>query len=45
MVVRARRLDDRIRELCIAAIAANDSRVKPILAELQSLIHQERRKS
>ncbi len=39
MVVRARRLDDRIRELCIAAIAANDSRVKPILAELQSLIH------
>ena len=38
---RARRLDDRIRELCTHAVAAEDlQKVKPILADLQSAIHQ-----
>ncbi len=41
MTVRPRRLDDRIRELCTHAVAAEDlQKVKPILAELQSAIHQ-----
>jgi len=38
---RTRRLDDRIRELCIEALAAKDSpKVTSILNELQSAIHQ-----
>jgi hypothetical protein len=41
MGVPTRRLDDRIRELCSEAIAATSShKVKPILAELRSAIHQ-----
>jgi len=41
MAVRARRLDDHIRELCAEAVLAKNSmRVKSILAELQSAIHQ-----
>ena len=41
MPVRARRLEDRIRELCAEAVAATSShKARPILAELQSAIHQ-----
>jgi nitrate reductase assembly molybdenum cofactor insertion protein NarJ len=41
MSFRQRRLEDRIRELCSRAVAAEDlQKVKPILAELQSAIHQ-----
>jgi len=41
MDLRARRLDDRIRQLCVEAIAAKSShKVQPILAELQLAIHQ-----
>ena len=41
MDLRARRLDDRIRQLCVEAITAKSShKVQPILAELQSAIHQ-----
>lgn len=41
MDLRARRLDDRIRELCMEAVAAQTSTgAAPILAELQLAIHQ-----
>jgi hypothetical protein len=41
MVVRARRVDDRIRELCVEAVAAKSShKAKVILAELQVALHQ-----
>lgn len=41
MVSRARRVDDRIRELCVEAIEAQNShQAKLILAELQEAIHQ-----
>jgi hypothetical protein len=41
MSVPTRRLDDRIRDLCAQAVAANSSdKAKPILAELRSAIHQ-----
>jgi len=41
MESRARRLDDRIRELCAEAVAAKNShKARQILAELQSAIHQ-----
>jgi hypothetical protein len=41
MEVRARRVDDRIREFCAEAVAAESSHeVKPSLAELQSAIHE-----
>ena len=41
MPVRARRLEDRIRELCADAVAATSShKARPILAELQSSIRQ-----
>lgn len=41
MVVRARRVDDRIRELCAEAVAAKSShKAKVILAELQASLHQ-----
>jgi hypothetical protein len=41
MGVHARRLDDRIRELCVEAVAAKSShKARPILAELQLAIHQ-----
>ena len=41
MDTRARRLDDRIRELCADAVAAKTPRqVKSILSELRSAIHQ-----
>lgn len=41
MSVRARRLDDRIRELCAEAVVAKSSQnARLILAELQSAIHQ-----
>jgi hypothetical protein len=37
----SRRLDDRIRQLCMEALAAGSSqKARPILAELQSAIHQ-----
>lgn len=36
-----RRLDDRIRQLCVEAVAAKSSyKARPILAELQLAIHQ-----
>jgi hypothetical protein len=39
--LRSRRLDDRIRELCAHAVAADNSpHMKSILSELQSAIHQ-----
>ena len=41
MNLRARRLDDRIRELCTEAVAAKDyPRVESILSELRSTVHQ-----
>jgi hypothetical protein len=41
MVLPARRLNDRIRELCAEAVATKSSHeVKSILAELQSAIRQ-----
>jgi len=41
MVLPARRVDDRIRELCAEAVAAKSSReVKSILAELRLAIRQ-----
>jgi hypothetical protein len=41
MDLRARRLDDRIRQLCVEAVAAKSShKARPILAELQIAIHQ-----
>jgi hypothetical protein len=41
MVSRARRVDDRIRELCVEAVEAQNShQAKLILAELQEAIHQ-----
>lgn len=41
MISRARRVDDRIRELCAAAIdAQSPHKAKLILAELQEAIHQ-----
>jgi hypothetical protein len=41
MGLPTRRLDDRIRDLCAEAIAAKSSHnAKPILAELQSAIHE-----
>lgn len=41
MSVRPRRLDDRIRQLCNHAVVTEDlQKAKPILAELQSAIHQ-----
>lgn len=41
MGLRARRLDDRIRELCHEAVATkNAPQVKSILSELHSAIHQ-----
>jgi len=41
MNLRARRLDDRIRELCTDAVAAEDyPKAKSILSELQSAVHQ-----
>jgi hypothetical protein len=41
MVLRARRVNDRIRELCAEAVAAKSPhKVKSILAELQSDIRQ-----
>jgi hypothetical protein len=41
MVLPARRVNDRIRELCAEAVAAKGSHeVKSILAELQLAIHQ-----
>ncbi len=41
MVSRARRVDDRIRELCVEAVEAESShQAKLILAELQEAIHQ-----
>jgi hypothetical protein len=41
MNLRARRLDDRIRKLCIDAVDAQDSlRAKSILFELRAAIHQ-----
>jgi hypothetical protein len=41
MPVRARRLEDRIRELCAEAVAATSShKARPILVELQSAIRQ-----
>jgi hypothetical protein len=41
MDLRSRRLDDRIRQLCMEALAAGSShKARPILAELQSAIHQ-----
>lgn len=41
MGLNARRLDDRIRQLCVEAVAANSShKARPILAELQLAIHQ-----
>lgn len=41
MIPRARRVDDRIRELCVEAIEAqNSQQAKLILAELQEAIHQ-----
>jgi hypothetical protein len=41
MNLRARRLEDRIRELCTEAVAADDCpRVKSILSELRSTVHQ-----
>jgi hypothetical protein len=36
-----RRLEDRIRELCAAAIAAqNEDQLRPILLELKSALHE-----
>jgi hypothetical protein len=41
MSLRARRLDDRIRELCHdAVVAKNPLQAKSILSELHSAIHQ-----
>jgi hypothetical protein len=40
MGVRARLLDDRIRELAEAVAAKSSHRVRPILAELSLAIHQ-----
>jgi hypothetical protein len=41
MISRARRADDRIRELCAEAVdAENPHKAKLILAELQEAIHQ-----
>jgi hypothetical protein len=41
MGARARRVDDRIRELCAEAVAARSShKVKSTLAELQVVLHQ-----
>jgi hypothetical protein len=41
MVVRARRVDDRIRELCAEAVAAKSShKAREVLAELQVALHQ-----
>lgn len=41
MVSRARRVDDRIRELCVEAVEAQGShQAKLILDELQDAIHQ-----
>ncbi len=41
MISRARRADDRIRELCAEAVdAQNSHKAKLILAELQEAIHQ-----
>jgi hypothetical protein len=41
MDLRSRRLDDRIRQLCMEALAAKSShKARSVLAELQSAIHQ-----
>jgi hypothetical protein len=41
MGAHVRRLDDRIRQLCVEAVAAKSShQARPILAELQLAIHQ-----
>jgi len=41
MNLRARRLEDRIRQLCTEAVAAEDCpRMKSILSELRSTVHQ-----
>ena len=41
MGARARRVDDRIRELCAEAVEARSSqKVKSTLAELQAALHQ-----
>jgi hypothetical protein len=40
MNLRARRLDDRIRDLCTDAVAAKDyPKAKSILSELRSAVH------
>lgn len=36
----ARRLEDRIRDLCAKAVAAGSGELNPILSELQAALHE-----
>jgi hypothetical protein len=38
--MRARRLEDRIRELCARAVAAHDSELDTIFSDLQRSLHE-----
>ena len=35
-----RRLEDRIRELCIRALTADDAHLEPVLSELKSALQE-----
>lgn len=37
----ARRLEDRIRDLCAKAVAAGSGELNPILSELKSALHEQ----